>query len=96
MKNFLFLAVGFGAQTDATMGDWEKWFETNGDKIVDKGAPTVSGREITKSGISELPLDDAAISGYMVVKAADMDEAVKLAEGSPINHALHIYETMTM
>ena len=96
MKNFLFLAIGFEKPTDTTMAAWEKWFEANADNIVDQGAPTVSGREITKSGISELTLDDAAISGYMLVKAADMDEAVKLAEGSPINHSLHIYETMTM
>ncbi len=96
MKNFLFLAIGFEKQTDTAMAAWEKWFESNADKIVDKGAPTVSGRELTKSGTGELPLDDAAISGYMIVKAADMDEAVKIAEGSPINHSLRIYETMTM
>ena len=56
MKNFLFLAVGFEKQTDIAMAAWEKWFESNADKIVDQGAPTVSGRELTKSGIGELPL----------------------------------------
>ena len=56
----------------------------------------MSGREITKSGTSELNLDLEACTGYMIVKADDMDEAVKLGESCPIITGLRIYEMQSM
>ena len=92
MKNFLFLSFGFEQPTDEIMAAWGKWFESVGDKFVDMGAPLAAGREITSTGTSELTLDLAAITGYCVIKATDMDEAVKIA-GPPIT-SNRIYEIM--
>jgi hypothetical protein len=53
---------------------------------------------VEKSGVSKI--ENHPSTGYSIVKAASMDEAVELAKGCPVleakNGAVRVYEAMPM
>ncbi len=93
MTKFVFLTVGFLPPTPEIMAAWGEWFESIKDHIVDKGHLS-NGREISKNGVKELPMDLEAITGFMVVEAEDLQEAQKMAEGNPYITSIRVYEMM--
>ena len=81
MKKFLYLY--FGGNPPATpeagkkvMDGWMAYFAKMGDKIVDGGAPLGPHRAVGGSA-------QAKPSGYSIVNAASLDEAVTLTKGHP-------------
>jgi hypothetical protein len=96
MKKFVFLHVGFETPTKEIIDAWMKWFETIKDHTVDSGNPFKPGKEITKAGVRDLPLDKHALAGYTIVNAESMEEAVKIAQGSPMITAMRVYEAAAM
>jgi hypothetical protein len=96
MKKFVFLTYGFVPPTPEIMEAWGNWFASIGDKMVDSGGPSGGGREITRAGTTDLPLDLDAFTGYVVINAADLDEATAIAETCPIITAIRVYETRSM
>lgn len=96
MKKFLILSNGFVPPTPEIMEAWGKWFTSIGDKLVEPGNPLGAGREITLKGTKELPVDLQATTGYMIISAKDMDEAVKIAKAAPIITNMRVYELMSM
>jgi hypothetical protein len=96
MKKFMFLAYGYETPSPEIHDAWGKWFASIGDKIVDGGNPFGPGKEITHNGIKELPHDLGAITGYTIINAENMDEAVEIARGCPIITSLRVYEAMSM
>lgn len=56
---------------------WQKKFEEN---IVDMGSPIGMSKKVTKSGVSD---SDSTINGYSIIKAEDMDAALKVVENHP-------------
>jgi hypothetical protein len=81
----------------AVMAKWQAWFGGMGDAVVDGGAPVGPSKTITSGGVS----DDGGsnpVSGYSVIKAADMDAAIAIAKGCPIleDGSVEIAETMDM
>jgi hypothetical protein len=63
------------------MGDWEKWFEQLGDAVAEQGAPTIQGKIVGKDGV--IDIGENPLKGYTVIKADNLDAAVRLAEGCP-------------
>jgi len=96
MKKFVFLTYGYETPTQEIMEAWGKWFASIGDKLVDGGSPLGPGREITHTGTKELPHDLGAITGYTMINADNMDEAVKIAKTCPIITSIRVYEAMSM
>ena len=96
MKKFVLLHYGYETPTPEIMDAWGKWFASIADKTADPGSPFGPAVEITRTGTRALTPDTGAASGYTVINAADMAEAVKIAEGCPIITSLVIYETMSM
>ncbi|MFV9673370.1 MAG: hypothetical protein ACNYZH_09085 [Acidimicrobiia bacterium] len=96
MKKFVLLTYGFVPPTPEIMDAWGEWFASIGDKMVDSGGPSGGGREITKAGTRDLALDLDAFTGYVIINAADLDEATAIAEACPIITAIRVYETMSM
>ena len=97
MKKFVFLFVGvWEDQSQDVMDAWTKWFESIGERIVDGGNPLGAGREITPDGVVQLESDLQAISGYSIINAEDMDDAVEVAKSCPIVTAVRVYEAMSM
>lgn len=96
MKKFVFLSYGYETPTPEIKKAWGKWFESIGDKIVDGGSPLGSGREITHDGTNDLPLGLDSLTGYTIINAENIDEAVKIAEACPIITSMRVYEAMSM
>jgi len=69
VKKFLYLHFGFVEPTPEIMAAWMAWFESISDKMVDQGGQFSGGREISKSGIRDLPLNMESITGYTVIEA---------------------------
>ncbi|MFZ1815762.1 MAG: hypothetical protein WBO55_08710 [Rhizobiaceae bacterium] len=79
------------------MAAWEKWFGSIGPHVADGGNPlgksvTVSARGVKHDGGAN------PISGYSLINAADMDEAIRIAKGCPIldGGSVEIAEAMSM
>lgn len=82
MKKFVYLHFGFEKPTPEIMEAWEAWFESIADKMVDQGGFS-NGREISKSGTRDLPMNMESITGYNVIEAESLDAAEKLAQDNP-------------
>ncbi len=96
MKKFVFLHYGFVTPTEEIKEAWGNWFASVGDKFIDMGSPFGSGKEITKDGIKELPLGLDSITGYSIINAENIDEAVKIAETCPFITGIRVYDTQSM
>ncbi|MFK7873868.1 MAG: hypothetical protein AB8C84_12005 [Oligoflexales bacterium] len=94
MKNFMLLTIGFEKPTPEIMMAWKQWFESIADKIVGKPAGLMNGREITKSGTKQLAWDLEATTGYVIIKAENIDEAEKIAATNPYITSIRVYEIM--
>ena len=94
MKRFLLLHFGFQKPTPEIMKAWGAWFESISDKIVDQGGHFSKGREISRSGTRDLPMDMQSITGYTVIEAQSLDAAENLAQSNPFITSIRIYEVM--
>jgi hypothetical protein len=70
-------------EQDRVMAAWNGWFEQLGSAVVDAGDPTSTGRTIHADG-SVGPEGPAAASGYSIIEASSLDQAVQLAKGCPV------------
>jgi len=94
MKKFVLLTIGFTPPTPEIMDSWMQWFKSIEDKIVDQ-IGLRNGKEVTKNGITELPMDKDAITGYLVINAENIDEAIKIAQSCPMITSTKVYEVMS-
>lgn len=65
------------------MAQWESWFGSIGDSIIDPGNPVGMSKTVSANGVA----DDGGtnpISGYSIITAHDIDAAVALAQGCPM------------
>jgi hypothetical protein len=86
MAKFLYVYYGGKMETDPkkqkeSMDVWMKWFAGMGKAVVDAGNPTMQGKMLTKSATKDISGDP--ITGYSIVQAANLDAALKMAQGSP-------------
>jgi hypothetical protein len=54
------------------------------------------GKEITATGIKDLPHDKSAVVGYSILKADNLEEAVKIAQSCPKITSVQVYEAGSM
>lgn len=101
MKNYVYIFhVDAPVQpSDDQMAAWGAWFAALGDKLVDGGNPFNPAAEAhIKNGAVSMDADTA--SGYMIVKADNLEEAVEMGKGCPLLSDSHcsvsVYETMPM
>jgi hypothetical protein len=90
MANFVLLYSGGSmpesqAEQAAVMKAWEAWFGGLGSAIVDGGNPfTPKAKRIASDGtVSEGAVGTMA-SGYSILKADSLDEAVEMARRCPV------------
>ncbi len=95
MKRYMLLHFGFEKPTPEIMEAWGAWFESISDQMVDQGGFT-GGREISKSGTKDLPMNMEAITGYNVIEAESLDAAEKLAQSNPFIASIRVYEVRSM
>ena len=90
MTKFVLLYNGGGmpeteAEIAAVMKAWEAWYGDLGKALVDRGNPFSPVAKSIKSdgAVSDGPVGTMA-SGYTIVEAGTLDEAVKMAQGCPM------------
>jgi hypothetical protein len=91
VKNYLLLHYGFEKPTPEEMGAWNKWFESISDRQIERRG-LGGGREISHAGTMDLPFAKDSITGYTVIKAANLDEAERIARKCPIVASTRVYE----
>jgi hypothetical protein len=90
MANYLLLYAGGSmpegeAEQKAVMTEWETWFKKIGGALVDGGNPfTPQAKTISKDGKVSNGSGGPMPSGYSILKANSLDEAVGLAKGCPV------------
>jgi hypothetical protein len=67
-------------QLTAGMGAWQAWHEKCGSALVDFGAPLDKSTSVTSGGGAP---GKTSITGYSIIQAGSMDEAVALLSGHP-------------
>lgn len=88
MANYLLTYHGEGgmpttdAEREATMAKWGAWFGKLGDAVVDPGNPATHAKAISPDG----SVMDATSNptGYSVIRADSLDQAVELSKGCPV------------
>lgn len=99
MGKYVFIYYQGKDEMGGTAEEWGKWFGGLGDKLVDGGNPFAEGGQAVRQS-GKMPVQDKSVTGYSIVKAADMDEATKLAKGCPLMNfadaAVYVYEALPM
>lgn len=91
MKKYALLTIGFTPPTPEIMEPWMKWFKSIEDKIVDQ-LGLRNGKEVTEESVSDLQMDNDAITGFLVINAESMDEALEIAQSGPMITSTKVYE----
>ena len=90
MANYLLLYSGGSmpeneTEQKAVLHEWETWFGKLGSAVVDGGNPfTPQAKTITKDGKVSNGSGGPMPSGYSILKANSLDEAVGMAKGCPV------------
>jgi hypothetical protein len=102
MVNYLLLYAGGGmpeteAEQKAVTKEWENWMGKLGPALVDGGNPfTPKAKTISKDGKVSDGSGGPMPSGYSILKANSLDEAVKLAKDCPVlksGASIMVFET---
>lgn len=87
MPNFM-IAYHGGSQPKtkeegaAQMEKWKEWIKGLGDSIVNPGTPLPSSKIVAANGVKD-DGDPNSMKGFAIVKADNMDAAVKIAKSDP-------------
>src|SRR5438105_251195 len=90
MANYLLLYSGGSmpqteAEQQAIMQAWMNWFGQLGSALVDGGNPTTGqAKTIDSSGSVSSSSELGNVSGYSVIKADSLDDAVAKAKSCPV------------
>ena len=103
MKNYILLYFSGGNETSIPREEinsfWMAWFQSISDSLVDSGNPfDEEGRTVTRTGSETISGHKAG--GYTIIKASDMEGAIKVASSCPIlqipGASVQVYETQPM
>ena len=102
MAKFLFVYHG-GKQPETeeegarVMAAWMAWMEKHADAMVDDGAPVGLSKTVTSDGVEDNGGANPA-SGYTLVNADSMEDAIAIAQGCPIleDGTVEVAECMEM
>ena len=86
------------AEQKAQMEKWMHWFGGLGSSVVDAGGPFGHSRTISSSG-SKADGGSAGLTGYSILEAGDLAEAVRKTKGCPVldsGGSVEVYESMPM
>ena len=73
------------ADMQAMYGKFNEWRERFQTQLTDMGGRLGAGRLVTVDPVPDGPLVEVKelVGGYMIVTAADLDEAIRIASGCP-------------
>ena len=84
-------------ERQAIFAKWGTWAEEYKENVVDMGSPIMNGMKISKDKLSDEGV--SKISGYMIIRANDVNHAQEVLGKSPLfdgGHAMsyEIFESM--
>jgi len=68
------------AQMEAGMAAWRAWYEKCGSAVVDRGTPLDKSTTVKEGSAAA---GKTSITGYTIIQAGSMDEAVSLVKDHP-------------
>lgn len=71
-------------EQEKLMAAWGAWFGALGEAIVDGGNPFEPASTVAADGAVSAGGGTNPLTGYSIVEAADLDEAVTMAKGCPV------------
>jgi hypothetical protein len=77
------LAMATPEQMKAGMAAWQRWHEKAGPAVIDPGAPLDKSTTVNSGGSTS---GKTRITGYAVLQAGSIEEAVALMNGNPHLH----------
>ena len=104
MTNFVLLYTGGGMpegeeEQAAVMAAWGAWYESLGADIVDGGNPFGGSKNVSENGVSDGPVSSPPVTGYTIISADSLDEAVAKVKNHPhLNYGgqVSVHETFQM
>lgn len=104
MTNFVLLYTGGGMpeseeEQAAVMGAWGAWYEKLGAAVVDGGNPFRPAKSVTEKGVSAESISSPPITGYTIIAADSLDDAVAKVQDHPhlkYGGQVSVYETFQM
>jgi len=108
MKKFVFVYYGKGDNPETvspedmkkTMDKWMAWFDSFKENMVDGGNPfSPDAKSVSSHGVETIATDSMAATGYTIINATDMNEAITIAKECPVlaeNGTVKVYEAMPM
>lgn len=91
MKKFLLAHIGFEQPTDEIMTAWGMWFDAIAEITVEN-VGLHPGKEVTSGGVKEIASDARVTTGYTIIQAENLDEAVKIARDCPFITSIRVQE----
>ena len=95
MTSFILLYDGPPTAPDASHEGWPEWFQSLGDKLVDRGSPMTAGFVVR----GDATASDTApgLNGYSVIRAEDRDAVRDLLRTHPFlaagsEYRIDVYE----
>ena len=96
MKKFLFLYKGYMTPTPEIGKAWMDWFASVGEAMVDSGNAMSSGVEVTPDVVTPIETGLESFTGYSIINADTMDDAVALAKTNPMITSVVVYDLARM
>lgn len=96
MNTYMFLYKGYTTPTPEIGKAWMDWFSGVGDRMVDSGKPMSRGAEVSRDGVTAIEPGRESFTGYSIVNAASMDDAIELASTNPMITSVVVYELSRM
>src|SRR2546425_10342453 len=99
MNKFVFAYYGephFTSEAEGKkyMTDWREWVKSLGTASVDRGVPTKAGKTVSSHGVKDADGKDR-FTGYSIVQAASLDEAVFFKDTAPTEiYALSLHDAL--
>lgn len=89
VTKFVLLYYGGGmpeteAEMAAVMKAWEAWYVTLGSAVVDPGNPLSVAKSIASDGTVSDGSNGAMVTGYTIIQAESLDDAVRMAQSCPV------------
>jgi hypothetical protein len=66
---------------EASMGEWNAWGAKGGEGLIDFGTPLANGVRVSNGGATAPSKNE--VSGYSLIEAGSIDEALVLAKEHP-------------
>ncbi len=96
MSKFLFLYKGYTTPTPEIGHAWMQWFNINASRMIDSGNPMMKGVEVTPDTTEPIKPGPTSLTGYSILDADSLDDAVDLARTNPMITSVIVYELARM